>query len=361
MAYRKTFRTYKEQLEFMKERGIVIEDEKEALETLSTFSYYSLVNLNKHLYGGLHAREFKGHPTILDLQLAHMLNMDFYHTVLKGILYVESSFKTKLAYLISRKFGPVSREDIDDPRDNFLYRGHYDLDNNMTPGILRTLRNKFNYLHSPANINSYSHQFLSGGRTLPPWMFIHDIEFGLAISWYSILIEDDKKEICTKMISGETGSSQAPCSSSLSAEFLTAALDLLREYRNTIAHGERVFPSEMTGALPKEALFTLLPPGILSPAEYDQGIGKSDPFACLLSLVLFIHDPVLMLSYLTEIQTQLEFAGRIRDIMAPGALDSYKILGIPDFTLDRLLAVSHQRFGRLSRAYFNPGSHPGSS
>ena len=84
MLKQKTFRTYKEQIEFMRSRGIEITDEKRAIETLSTFSYYSLVNLNKHLYGGLNRREFTGNPSIMDLQLAHMVNMNFYQVVLQG-------------------------------------------------------------------------------------------------------------------------------------------------------------------------------------------------------------------------------------------------------------------------------------
>ena len=63
--------------------------------------------------------------SLLDLQLAHMLNMSFYQVVLKGILYTSASFKTKLAYLISRKYGVMSRDDISDPNNNFLYRGYY--------------------------------------------------------------------------------------------------------------------------------------------------------------------------------------------------------------------------------------------
>ena len=112
MLRKKTFRTYEEQIDFLRNRGIAIEDEKEAIEALSTYSYYSLVNLNKHLYGGLTERQFIGNPSLLDLQLAHMLNMNFYQVILKGILYIEASFKTKLAYLISREYGVMSRENI---------------------------------------------------------------------------------------------------------------------------------------------------------------------------------------------------------------------------------------------------------
>lgn len=354
----KTFRSYQEQILFMRERGIEVPDEQAAIESLSTFSYYSLVNLNKHLYGGLDLRHFAGGPSIVDLQLAHMLNMNFYQTVLKGILYVEASFKTKLAYLISRKFGSASRDDIDNARDNYLFRGYYDPRNKQTTGTLRSLRNKLKLLRAPSNIHSYSHHFLTGNRQLPPWIFIHDVEFGLAIQWFNILRKHDQEEVLKKMLWGETGyDDKAPLTED-DEQFFDAALDILRQYRNIIAHGERVFESEITNALPELSLFSILPESVLSQEEYDQGIGRNDPFACLLAIALFIHEPILMLSFLTELQSQLDFAQLMKETMAPGSLDIHTLLGIPPFTMERLIAISHHRFGELSRAFFNPTRRP---
>ena len=358
----KTFRTYTEQIAFMRERGIDVPDVGEAVESLSTFSYYSLVNLNKHLYGGLHQRNFQGNPSIVDLQLAHMINMNFYQTVLKAILYVETSFKTKLAYLVARKFGAQSREDIDNARDNYLYRGYYDAKNKLTTPTLRALRSKLRLLHAPSNVHSYSHHFLSKNQQLPPWIFIHDVEFGLAIQWFHILLPHDQEEICKKMLQGETNHDAGQLLlSDHDKQFFISALELLRQYRNTIAHGERVFTSDMTEILPKAPLFSILPPSVLSEAEYDRGVGQRDPFACLMVIALVTHEPILMLSFLTELQSQLDFAQLMKETMAPGSLDIHALLGIPSFTMERLLNISHQRFGELSRIYFSRARHPESS
>ena len=44
IVYDKPFRTYKEQIEILRSRNIVICDENEAEAVLSTLSYYSLIN-----------------------------------------------------------------------------------------------------------------------------------------------------------------------------------------------------------------------------------------------------------------------------------------------------------------------------
>ncbi len=353
MLRQKTFRTYEEQIDFIKSRGIVIEDEREAIEALSTYSYYSLVNLNKHLYGGLRERQFVGDPTLLDLQLAHMLNMNFYQVVLKGILYIETSFKTKLAYLISRKYGVTSRENINDPNNNFLYRGYYVDVHPLTTNTLRSLAGKLRFLQSEKDKNSYSHHFLLANRQLPPWIFIHDVEFGIAIQWYNILRELDKNEVCEKMIWGQTGRKPHDVSIEKAKKLLACALQVLREYRNTIAHGQRVFPSEIESALPGDELFELLPEGVLTKDENDAGIGTNDPYACLLSIVMFIHDPVLMMSFLSELQSQLHFARIMQTCVSSDMKEPYEILGIPTFTMERLIELSHRRFGDISRYYFD--------
>lgn len=353
MLKNKTFRNYKEQIEFMQSRGIRVPDQEAAIEALSTFSYYSLVNLNKHLYGGLDKRDFEGSPSILDLQLAHMLNMNFYHILLKGILYVEAAFKTKLAYLISREFGTEAHDDLDRKGNNYFHQAYYDAANPSVPGTLRTLRNKLRFLLSDTKANSYSHKFLAGNRQLPPWMFVHDIEFGLAVLWYNILQQADRAEVRDRMMWGETGQPPAGLPAQAAADFFESALEILREYRNTIAHGERVFPVEMTAVLPWQPLKAVLPEGILSLEEYQAGFGQKDTFACLLAVVYFIHDPVLMVSFLREIRAQIEFAQQIRQAMAPGALDIFQILGIPPFTMERLIRLSHLRFGSLTETFLD--------
>ncbi len=342
----------------MRSRGIAIEDEDEAIEALSTFSYYSLVNLNKHLYGGLTERQFTGGPSLLDLQLAHMLNMSFYQVVLKGILYVETSFKTKLAYLISRKYGVTSRGDISDPNSNFLYRGYYEDSKPFTANTLRSLQGKLHFLQSEEEEKSYSHHFLLANRQLPPWIFIHDVDFGVSIQWYNILRDQDQNEICEKMLWGETGHIPHRTSIDEAKIFFSQALQVLREYRNTIAHGQRVFPSEIENSLPAQELFAVLPEGVLTRREYDAGIGTNDPYACLLSIVMFIHDPVLMLSFLSELQSQLDFARLMQNSVSSELKSPYEILGIPSFTVERLVGMSHQRFGEISRYYFNLGESP---
>ncbi len=357
MLKKKTFRTYDEQIDFLKSRGIAIEDENEAIEALSTYSYYSLVNLNKHLYGGLKERQFVGNPSLLDLQLAHMLNMNFYQVVLKGILYIETSFKTKLAYVISRKYGETSRDNISDPNNNFLYRGYYEDVHPVSTNTLRSLAGKLRYLQSDKDKESYSRHFLLANRQLPPWIFIHDVEFGIAIQWYNILREQDKNEVCETMIWGQTGSKPQDISIERAKTFLSGALQILREYRNTIAHGQRVFASEIESSLPEEELFMLLPEGVLTRQEYDAGIGTNDPYACLLSIVMFIHDPILMMSFLSELQSQLKFARMMQTAVSSEMKSPAEILGIPPFTMERLMEMSHQRFGDVSRYYFDLDKH----
>ncbi|MBP6137697.1 MAG: Abi family protein [Clostridiaceae bacterium] len=353
MLRKKTFRTYDEQIDFIKSRGIVVEDKNDAVEALSTYSYYSLVNLNKHLYGGLKERRFIGNPSLLDLQLAHMLNMNFYQVVLKGILYIEASFKTKLAYLVSRKYGVMSRDNINDPNNNFLYRGYYIDSHPVSTNILRSLAGKLRYLQSEKDRHSYSHHFLLANRQLPPWIFIHDVEFGIAIQWYNILRDQDKNEVCENMIWGQTDRRPQNVSIEKAKTFLDGALQVLREYRNTIAHGQRVFSSEMENSLPEQELFMLLPEDVLTRREYESGIGTNDPYACLLSIAMLIHDPLLMMSFLSELQSQLNFAHTMQTAVSSEMKDPYEILGIPPFTMERLIELSHQRFGDISRYYFD--------
>jgi len=61
-----------------------------------------------------------------------------------------------------------------------------------------------------------------------------------------------------------------------------------------------------------------------------------------------------MLNFLTELQQQLDFGERIKHTIDPNSdnLDILNILGIPDFTMGRLINISHNKFGDVSRYYF---------
>ena len=102
---------------------------------------------------------------------------------------------------------------------------------------------------SERNNESVNH-YLHTKNHIPPWIMITNIPFGLAIEWYGILKEDDKTNICNQFIYPNPSASQLL--SQDVKEFFRKALMLLREYRNKIAHGHRIFTVNSSIELPKD-------------------------------------------------------------------------------------------------------------
>ena len=105
IVYDKPFKTYKEQIEILKNKyKLNIKNENFALELLSTISYYDLINGSKESFLRK-ILKFEENTDIIDLFLFKILDKNIQNTLFKYSVYVENIFKTKMAYLISRKYG----------------------------------------------------------------------------------------------------------------------------------------------------------------------------------------------------------------------------------------------------------------
>ena len=106
IVYDKPFKTYKEQIEILKNKyKLNIKNENFALELLSTISYYDLINGSKESFFEKGSEIFEENTDIIDLFLFKILDKNIQNTLFKYSVYVENIFKTKMAYLISRKYG----------------------------------------------------------------------------------------------------------------------------------------------------------------------------------------------------------------------------------------------------------------
>lgn len=64
----KPFKTYTELLQILKSRNVIIPNDEQAIQILSTFSYYSLINGYKDLF-----------PTVNDIFTVPIVIYDFYY------------------------------------------------------------------------------------------------------------------------------------------------------------------------------------------------------------------------------------------------------------------------------------------
>ena len=328
----KPYKTYEEQIELMRSRNVSIpaNAERDAINALSTFSYYTLMNGYKHTPISKDGRFIEG-TTIYTLIDIHIADRAIKSLLLKNILHIETSFKTKLAHLIARDLGVFTNYDIKrntDPKD-YLSICHYrGKDNRWSTlmGLKEVIQN--------AEEGSSLHHYRENKNHIPPWILAREIVFYKAINWYRLLRQNAKEEISYQMLCGND--TYIPFTKEERKEFFLNSLEMIRRYRNSVAHEGTSISYIGKVQFPKQLLFKMLSPLALSENEYQEGIGKGDLFTVMTAIILLLGNDYLIGMFLAnlgeiikEYSTMNIFAGKT----------IFDIFGLPENLIDRLSYV----------------------
>ena len=101
--------TYSQQLDRMRRKGILIENDKLAMEVLQSISYYGIVNGYKDIFGvyfdeDFQIERFKEEVQFSSIHSIFLLDQALNNLLFKYIIYIEKSLKTKLSYKIAHKY-----------------------------------------------------------------------------------------------------------------------------------------------------------------------------------------------------------------------------------------------------------------
>lgn len=293
IIYDKPFKTYDELIEIMESRNIEIPDYNFARKVLGSLSYYTIINGYKNTFLSIQGTDnFVDGTNFNELYTLHLIDTSLNNIILKNILFVEQYLKTRISYLVSQNYGVYTdKDDLSNMnQQDYLCRHNYSRSIKTRNNILRQIKNTL----SSKRINASVAHYANDKNHVPPWILTTTITFGLTIKWFSILKNEDRKQICDEFIPSNTLTTDEK------KEFMTVALSLLREYRNKIAHGNRVFNVSNLPILPKKQLL-FLSDNALSETEYNVGFGKNDLFAVILTCFILLDDHYILLNFMNDL------------------------------------------------------------
>ena len=102
----KDFKTYHDQMELLKTRGLIIENEDFALEKLKENNYYNIINGYKDLFITLGTKDnFITGTTFEEIYYLYDFDRVLKNILFKEILKVENILRSLIAYNFSEKYG----------------------------------------------------------------------------------------------------------------------------------------------------------------------------------------------------------------------------------------------------------------
>ncbi|MFC1644793.1 Abi family protein [Patescibacteria group bacterium] len=216
MKYEKPPKTIDEQIEILKKRGLIVNDEDEMRRYLKNISYYHLSIYFKHFQ--------KDNFFIKGVEFDDVLNIYIFDQKLRLLLLdvlerIEKSFKCRLAYEMS-----VSSGDSCWIADSCYFKNKVKHDNRIV-GLLEKLRD------SKETYIKHFYEKYSSPEYPPIWMIIEALTFGQSVVVYGMLKKENQKIIADTY--------------GLNKKFVFNWLHALSIIRNFCAHHSRLWNREM--------------------------------------------------------------------------------------------------------------------
>lgn len=292
----KDFKTLDEQIEILKNRGLVINDVEKA-ESLLLSENYFFINGYRHIFLKSHkdSNFIKG-TTFEELYAVFQFDRNFRNILFKNLLIVENNLKSIISYRLSKKYGVKEKD--------YLKPSNFSLDSKK----VRQVNDVLNKIKRQIKINGRQHSatlhYLSNYGYVPLWILVKLLSFGMINEFYSILKPEDKLSIAQYY--------------NLDVETLGIYIGLLSNYRNLCAHEDIVYEHRTQKEIPDTKFHRLLDIPMMND-EYEYG--KNDMFSVVIMLKQVLNESDFN-DFVNEVSYELNLLdGRINVIPQSKILD----------------------------------------
>ena len=255
----KVFKTLDEQIEILKNRGLVIQNPTVAKNILLRENYF-FINGYRHLF----AKE-KGNDLFLDgttfeeLYATFSFDRKIRNTFFRYILVVENNIKSIISYQLSKKYGYKEKEYLNP--DNF----------NQDPLRRRQVNDVISKMKRQIRVNGDKHtatmHYLSKYGYIPMWILVKVLSFGIVSELYAILRYEDQRAIADVY--------------NTTPEVLSLYLSIVANFRNLCAHEEILYDYRTQRSIPDTNIHAALN---IQRDELGYVYGKNDLFALMIML-----------------------------------------------------------------------------
>ena len=225
----KPFKTWEQQMNLLEQKyNLVINDKNFALTALKSLTYYDLVNGYKDSFmedtqneDGTVSAKFKPDISMEFLYYLCLFDKNFQATLFQYSTIIETSFKTKMAYVISKEFGVF--------QNDYLNPNNYHKSNN---GILfsKIKSSCVDAYSNPHRLNLPTKHYVQNHNHVPAWILFKNVSFSNIINLFQLLKRNEKEQVANLLIPSTALSYDEK------TKLIIDSLNMVRSFRNTIAH-----------------------------------------------------------------------------------------------------------------------------
>lgn len=265
MLVTKEFKTIDQQIEILKNKGLIIGDENKAYDILLKENYF-FINGYRHLFMNSPSdKTFVSGATFDELYALFQFDRYSRNIFFKNLLIIENRLKSVISYQLSKKYGYKEK-------DYLNYRNFI-----QNPEKKRKVKDVIEKMKRQIRINTCRHNatmhYLNNYGYIPLWILVKVLSFGMVCELFTILKDEDKLEIASIF--------------NISVEYLEDFLPILSNYRNLCAHEDIVFDHKTERVIPDTEYHKKLN---IFKMDDEYIYGKNDIFSVIIIFKFMLED-----------------------------------------------------------------------
>lgn len=224
----KPFKTYEEQIEILKERGLMFDDETAAKSFLEIDNYYSVINGYKEPFIIAGTENYIADTKFEYIKSVYQFDKALRHSILSTLLNIETMLKSIISYEFAKAYGECAYLDINSYNTynpNFIQH---------TKDLIETINKQIEICKNNNDIsNDNIRHYITNHGAIPIWVLCSHLKLGDLSKFYSCQKTQLKLEICNHI-------------HSIYGHFFTpndlySFLRILTNIRNLCAHNLRIY------------------------------------------------------------------------------------------------------------------------
>ncbi|MCG1615179.1 Abi family protein [Staphylococcus epidermidis] len=223
------FKTIDEQIQILKDRGLIIEDHVETRSYLIRNNYYNVVNMYSKMFQSSENSYIAG-TTFKEIKALHIFDTEFKNLFMKYIIIAEKHFKSIFAYYFAKRYHtkPYCYLDTSNYSDGSPLK---------LAKTLSYISNKIYHAKKDDNTNAIKHHYYAH-NDVPIWVIVNDITLGDISNIYQLIDNrtrnDIAKEVC-EILKTNTNDNTI-----LEPSYLDKILKNILRVRNCVAHNNKL-------------------------------------------------------------------------------------------------------------------------
>lgn len=254
----KIFKNLDEQINILKNKDLLIEDEDKAKQILLRENYFFLSGYRHLLMKNYKDKNFIKGSTFEELYSIFNFDRKIRNICFKNILIIENNIKSIISYELSKKYGYQEK--------NYLNQNNYTEDPLKGKQVHDVLNKMRKQLAFNGKKHSATMHYMTNYGYIPMWILVKVLSFGLMAEFYCILKPEDKKEIADIY--------------NMDYEDMEVYLYLLANFRNLCAHEDILYDHRTQRSIPDNNIHKYLE--IEKDEEFEYRYGKKDLFALMI-------------------------------------------------------------------------------